>query len=171
MEELDAYLLSEQIYWPLSARGGGTMPKFTLGALLLAVKRGMGERPGGRFEYERSNRLLDTIRRKQKTAWEAKAAAEFRARLTLWTNFMNEYNRDREEHAGRYGYEVGRRVMLGLLQAETTQIPAAFVESLSGLDALLRGVFVPGAFIWEPEMRDVFPEGVYWYLYGSLREE
>ena len=86
-----------------------------------------------------------------------------------WTNFINDYREDHEEHAGRYAYEVQRRVMLELLAAESPEIPEAFLEAVRGMDLLLRAVLVPGDFVWDTALQLSFPKEKYWYLYGTLK--
>jgi hypothetical protein len=112
---------------------------------------------------------IDRTHTKWRTAWENKSIEEFRSRLNLWRDFLEEYRQDPPENVDRFSYEVGRRVMLHLLEAETRGIPHAEVEMLAGLDAILNRSLVPGKFIWSEELSAGFSREEYPYLYGKLR--
>ncbi len=174
--ELEKYLLSDEIYWPLGLRalqGEAPFPRMTLGWLLLARERARGWQASGippaqSHVIEQLAIRMDAIRTRWRAAWENKARQEFRSRLTLWTNFINEYRKDRGGHANRYPYEVQRRAMLHLLQQEAREIPDPELELLHRMDRFLQSVLAPGEFVWEAEIAPAFPRDVYWYLYGSL---
>ena len=170
---LEKYLLAADLYWPLgvSAPHGETAyPPLTLGMLLLSRRRAeaTAQSPAQQAELERLSARLETVRSQWRTAWGKKAAAEFRARLNLWGDFLSDYRRDPEAHYDRYAYEVGRRVLLKLLGSEAEGVPAAQTELLASLDKLLKTILVPGEFVWEPDLAARFPRTEYWYLYGKL---
>jgi hypothetical protein len=173
--DLEGYLLSKELYWPVgvSAPGGSPpYPRLTLGNLLLSRRRlsarSLG--PGQQTELDRLNRRLEETRSRWRNAWEQKAQREFQVRLNLWRDFLNEYRESPSGNADRFRYEVTRRVLLELLEPEAGSVPQAEREMLSGLDGLLRVVFTSGGFIWEPELQAAFPVGTFWYLYGWLKE-
>ena len=161
--ELGDYLLSKELYWPISARGS-SLPRLTIGGLLLAQAR--LEARGERIESLVAQ--LDGVRSKWRVAWETKAGREVGARMRLWSNYLAEYRHNPENHADAYPHEVRYRVMLHLLSAELPKPPAES-ESLSQLDDMLRARLIAGDFIWEAELRAGFPRAVYWYLYGKLK--
>ncbi len=173
--ELQAYLLSNEIYWPLglaTPAGERPYPRMTLGWLLLARTRLEGHlsagQPSARSRVVESQfRELDDTRSRWRIAWEKKAAQEFHARLTLWANFLNDYRGDKASFANQYLYEAQRRVMLHLLASET-EIPQHALDLLAGLDRFLQAVLHPGVFVWEKEIAPGFPPVRYWYLYGTL---
>lgn len=168
VQALSDYLLSEELFWPLS--GGVALPRLTPGGLLLAQRRLRG-RKGGLDEDARLRRgesALEATRSKWRSAWERKAAREVRARLDLWRNYLQDYRAAPAEQADAYPREVRWRVILHLLLAELSERPPQ-AEALAGLDRLLRVFFLPGAFVWETELAGAFPAGEYWYLYGRLK--
>lgn len=160
--ELKEYLLSRQIYWPVSARGYD-LPRLTLGGLLLASRRlaAVGA------PVESLVTQMEAVRSGWRVAWENKAQLEFKARFRLWKNYLMETRQDPEEHAGAYPHEVRYRVMLQLLDGELPVHPEED-QALSALDKVLRSLLAPGPFVWESELQEAFPSGVYWYLYGKL---
>ena len=161
--ELGDYLLSKELYWPISARGF-TPPRLTIGGLLLAQAR--LEAHGERIESPVAQ--LDGVRTKWRVAWEEKTCREVGARMRLWSNYLADYRHNPYQHADAYPHEVGYRVMLHLLMAELPISPAE-QAALSQLDETLRTSLIPGDFTWEAGLEAGFPREVYWYLYGKLR--
>jgi len=160
--ELGDYLLSKELYWPISTRGY-SLPRLTIGGILLAQARLEARR-------ERIESLVsqfDGVRSKWRVAWETKAGREVEARMRLWSNYLADYRHNPENHADAYPHEVHYRVMLHLLFAELPSPPAES-EALSQLDAVLRAKLIASKFIWETDLQAGFPREVYWCLYGKL---
>jgi hypothetical protein len=171
---LEDYLLSKDVYWQLGAdapAGDPPFPSLTLGGVLLAQARLNARALEGdlRSRRDRINFQIEALRMKWRVAWERKAREEFSARLVLWRNFLEDYRLDPDSNADRYPYEVGRRVMLDLLEGEAGQLRNAEREMFSGLDLILNAYFQPGDFVWEPELVGGFPKNRYSYLYGRLK--
>jgi len=160
--ELGDYLLSNELYWPIAARGYD-LPRLTIGGMLLVKTRleACGER------IEALVAQLDAVRSKWRVAWEMKAGREVQARMRLWSNYLTDYRQNQEGHADAYLHEVRYRVMLHLLLAELFPPPAE-QEGLSQLDSVLRASLSPCDFIWEADLQPGFPREVYWFLYGKL---
>jgi len=161
--ELDDYLLSDELYWPITARGFD-LPRLTIGGILLAKAR--LEARGERIESLVTQ--LKAVRSKWKVAWETKAGREVQARIRLWGNYLSDYRHNPEGHADAYAHEVRNRVMLHLLLAELPAPPPE-QEEMSRLEAVLRANLIPGDFIWEDDLSPGFPRDVYWFLYGKLK--
>ncbi len=170
---LERYLLSDDVYWQLNGRmaSGVQFPSLTLGGVLLARKcsRALVESTSEEAEFWQIERQLDILRARWQAAWEKKAAREFSARLKLWRDFIEDFKRDPENNVDRYSYEVGRRVMLSLLKAETDLILSAESDLLTLLDGFLYPRLVPADFIWDPRLESAFPKDQFPYLYGVLR--
>ena len=176
IDQLEAYLLAKDLYWPvgISAASKETpYPQLTIGGLLLSLKRlqANARSPEQQASLAKVEQQLDTVRTRWRVAWENKAAQDFHARLNLWRDFLEDYSDRPSAHYDRYSYEVGRRVQLALLQDSAGKLPAAEIELLKGLDALLRSVFVPGKFIWDESLASSFPQTDFWYLYGAIKKE
>lgn len=160
--ELQAYLLSKELYYPITARGLN-LPRLTLGGLLLALARLRGANQAADLEG-----AVEAIRLKWRSAWEAKAGREVRARLALWQNYLADVRQNPDQHAPYYRQEVRVRAMLDLLLAELPQ-PVSEVTTLNELDHRLRRMLIPGQFVWEPVVQPAFPIETFWYLYGTLQ--
>ncbi len=161
--DLKDYLLSEELYWPITARGL-QLPRLTIGGLLLSQKRlaGAGQ------HLPSLDAQLESIRSGRLAAWEHKARREFKARFGLWQNYIADYQHAPEQHAEAYPQEVRYRVMLHLLREELSGEPEE-QQALAQLDSLLRNALVPTEFIWGGGIQGAFPAEVYWYLYGNLK--
>lgn len=153
LPQLQAYLLSEELYWAL----GGMLPRLTPGSLLLSLRRLEAVNPAlaGTLRGQ-----LEGVQFRWRSAWEKKTARETASRLRSWMQFLEEQNRDDSPSRAYYAASVRERVILQLLQ------PGA--QAFSGADALLRRRFRPGAFVWEAVYQPVFPPDAFWFLYGSL---
>ena len=176
IDQLEAYLLAEELYWPVGVsapKGQPPYPQLTPGGLLLARQRlkATTETPAKQAELGRLEGQLDALRGQWRTAWGKKARQDFHARLKLWRDFLEEYREKPSAHYDRYAYEVGRRAQLHLLAPEAIDLPTAETQTLATLDKLLRAVFNPGAFVWEERLASSFPSTPFWYLYGRLGEE
>jgi len=160
IESLEAYLLSEELFWPLA----GDQPRLTIGGMLLAGKRLKVRAEAGMWVALLAR--LEAVRSKWRSAWERKAGREIHARLILWKNFLDELRQNSDP--GVYSQQVQWRVMLQLLGGGLL-IPPHELEALSGLDAILKTFWIPGAFVWEADLSPAFPEPDYWFLYGKLK--
>ena len=176
IENLESYLLSDELYWPVDARAQAGEPAFpnpTLGSLLLAQGRLQAREQTLEQETQLIALLsrLEQLRVHWRSAWRKKVERSLRSRLTLWSNFMDDYRRAPEANADRYPYEVTRRVMIDLLQAELDWVLPADQELLAKLDAFINTFLVRGDCIWDPALANGFPPQRYWYLYGRLPDE
>jgi hypothetical protein len=175
IELLENYLLSNDIYRTPGIRahpGEPPYPQFTLGWLLLSrIKAEVRCRDLiQRTELERLQQEIEKIRSHWRTSRSKKAKAEFRARLNLWRDYLEEYRDNPRENSGRYAHEVNRRVLLDLLRNEADQIPDPEIEFLHGLDNLLKAVFVAGDFTWDDDLCPAFSKSSFWYLYGMPKQ-
>jgi len=173
LEQLESYLLSKDLYRPIginAQRGETPYPQLTLGWMLLSRKRAeaTATTPSQLSELARLGAGLDEIHSRWRTAWGKKAAQEFRSRVKLWGDFLEEYRRDPRANANRYAYEVNRRVLLDILQPEAEALEQADQDLCKTLDGLLQSVFQAGEFVWDTDLTPAFPRQKYWYLYGNL---
>lgn len=180
VEELEQYLLSSQLYWPvhvITLTGGTPYPRLTPGELLLAREKLRAYSLSAEYknevaspvraEIDRLERDFETIRLKWRINWGKKSARDFSARLFLWRNFLGEYRKVPDDQAPFFAYEVRSRVIMQLLEPEAVDIPVAELDMRKGLDTLLRAILLSGEFIWEAALEPGFSKAEYWYLYGQ----
>jgi hypothetical protein len=177
MAELEPYLLSREVFWPLESRpprGGLTFPRLTLGGLLLTLDQleaVRGEMSTAQTANLRKlNMQVDQLRFKHAVALESKAAREAGSRFNLWRAFVGDLE-EMPTRAGNYAYEVRHRVMLTRLEtfgAEHVEFQKA-VSAARAVDRRLRRLFKQEAFVWDERLQQIYPTPKYWYLYGQPR--
>jgi len=113
-------------------------------------------------------RQVETLATKWRVAWEAKAVREFLSRLRQWGNYLNEVQRDPQEHAVYYRYEVRVRVIAELLRDQIGDYEGKDSDLTKKLDQRLRAQFMPGDFIWTEGLKGGFPKDGFWFLWGSI---
>jgi len=175
LREAERYLLSNRLFWPLNvepALGEPAYANLTLGTLLLssAFAHPLARNASQRTVLAEIEAEIDAVRIQWRVAWERKASWEYKSRLRQWGNVLKEIRIEPEDNIAYYRYEVRWRVLIHLLQAELTEINPALQEHLDSLDLLLRALFAPGDFIWEPELAPGFPDDNFWYLWGLPKE-
>ncbi len=163
LEELEAYLLADELYWPLS--GPVALPRFTLGGLLLSLRRVCGWAPSEAGHFQS---VLEPVRLKWRSAWERKARREVHARIDLWKNYLADYRQAPETQVDFYPQQVQWRVVLQLLSGELTESPQELTV-LADLDKVLKSFWLPGAFVWDASLQIAFPQEEFWFLYGKLK--
>ena len=159
--QLQDYLLSNEMYWPLS----GSLPRLTPGSLLLTLARLHAD---SAVDIQRLDAQVAIVRTKWRAALEKKAARELANRLRLWSQFLSDYIDAPDQNLESYRTEVRGRAILQLLLAELPDAPES--KALADLDDVLRSRLVPGEFLWEPELQSIFPSSDFWFLYGRLRQ-
>jgi hypothetical protein len=162
--DLEEYLLSKEIYWNLPG-----LPRLTIGNLLLTRIR-LINGINNLEDLEKVKQFtvrLEKIRAKWKFAWENKIKAEIGSRITLWENYLADYQSDPVEYSQAYYEEVRWRVIIQLLSNE---LSGNFKEDivLKNLDEKLRIMFIPGSFIWSNQWLKDYPSDEFWFLYGQL---
>jgi hypothetical protein len=175
IDEAERYLLSNDLFWPLSAVppiGTPAYPSFTLGSFLFyqACIRPLALDQKQRTTIQQIDTEIDAIRTRWRVAWGRKADWEYKSRLRQWGNVLKEIRIDPEDNIDYYNYEVRLRVFLQLLGTEIKEIDLSYQEHLDGLDLLLRALFQAGGFIWDSELEPGFPADIYWYLWGIPKE-
>src|SRR5271157_3136810 len=168
IQELEDYLLSKELFWPLS--GGNDLPRLTIGELLLSRVRlqARATLPKAVADLNKMVAALGEVRSKWPAAWEQKAGLEVQTRIALWRNYLTDYQQAPDQQASVYPREVHGRVMLHLLKSEFKHPPPEF-EVLDVLDPLVKAAWLPGVFIWEMDLVQSFPAAEYWFLFGKLR--
>ena len=168
LQELEAYLLSAELFWPLA--GSADLPRLTIGGLMLAGKRlqARATSPAGQAELAELEGRLGIQRLRWGAVWERKARREAHARLALWRDFLGDYQDSPEIQGDAYPEQVQSRVVLHLLGKDLPTPPPEY-STLDVLDQLVRTAWLPGGFIWETDLAPAFPAAEYWFLYGKLR--
>jgi hypothetical protein len=174
LDSLEAYLQSPQMFWPLELAAGlrsGTPSRLSLGVLALTLDALAAQElslpAAQRRDQLQLTRQWEGHRLTWRVAVERKATLESRARLNLWSAYLDEL--DEAEAAGQdYPHEVRQRVMVARLNSWSGTGPETDrnAERTRSLDARLKGKFETGPFVWEASLEPVYPAPEFWYLYG-----
>ena len=156
---LQEYLLSNELYWPLSA----SLPRLTPGSLLLALACCRVSAP---VEAQKVFIQIEIVQKKWPTAWGKKATREITNRLRLWSEFLSDYLKAPDQDLESYRTEARGRTILQLLLVDIPEPQA--VKALADLDDVVKTHLLPCEFLWEPELQPVFPKSDFWFLYGNL---
>lgn len=163
--ELEGYLLSEELYWPLGLGQHMEVSQLTPGNLLLCETR-LQNLPSsfeGFHSFLLHQEKIHQIRSQWKSHWLKKITREFSTRLHQWQNNLNE-----STNIGReYSHIVRDRVILELLQEEHPVILDQDLVLLQKLDELLKSKVVSSQFIWNLELENRFPRTKFWFLYAQ----
>ena len=170
--DLENYLLSKELYLPLTAPRGGQFPKgverLSLGNVLLCRAR-----LAARQQDDNANGLdelfhqMDAIQQRWVSAWRAKSLQEYPARLRMWGDYLQEALKDRTRFSS-FAYQVRLRVILQLLETWIEPDLTEFRSLCRAVDARLLAVTEKGPFIWDSSLQRGFPETNFAFLYRKL---
>jgi len=174
-EELEDYLLSAELFWPLQRRAGSgepPYPKLSLGSLFLtldeleASESDLAPALAARLRSLRSR--VEALRSKWAAAIQRKAAQELKSRVNLWRAYLTDLE-ESPRAAELFPQEARQRVMAARLEAASGDLPegASSRRALQEVDSRLRQRFNPGAFIWDRRLARVYPASEFWFLYGT----
>jgi hypothetical protein len=172
VDEFDSFILSAQVFWPISQHGirGASLPRMTLGGLQLLLDELAAQYPQmdskQARQYDRLIHKVENLRGRWQSAIEKKALRELQARLNLWGAYLNDLE-DQPEWIENYLREVRNRVMIHHLIDILKHSPEleAELQMVSNLDHRLRDFVIPGKFIWEDSLQPVYPQEKFPYLY------
>lgn len=176
LEEIEDYILSSEVFWPLSQRSptGSPLPRLTLGGLLLILNelkvQEIDMSPSQRTDHDKLLLQMERVRVKWAVGFERKAAQELRSRLNLWRAYLVDIE-ERVDTTENYPYEVRYRVIFEHLAERSIRQPETkpWVDEMQILDTRLRSFFIPGEFVWDARLEDIYPKSTFWYLYGLPR--
>jgi hypothetical protein len=177
-DELEDFLISNEIFWPLERRaaaGDPPFPQLSLGGLLLTLDEldaWEGDlAPAEAGELGSLRVRVEEVRAKRGAAIQRKAGRELRSRANLWRAYVGDLEEEGARPVELYPHEVRQRVMAGrLVETAADLAEAAPPRRLLGeLDSKLRRRFEAGPFVWDRRLAKRYPPGDYWFLYGTPR--
>jgi hypothetical protein len=173
VQELEDFLLSEQVFWPLGGNPEQNQPPFpnlSVGQLALTLKEleALEDdlKPEQNMQWTALRDRAMELRSKWTTAMAQKSLAESSTRVNLWRANLNDI-KEAGGASGNYPYEVRHRVILELLSELIELLDDDPIrEQVQGLDGMLRTMLSgPSGFIWEAPLSKVYPSDKYWFLY------
>ncbi|MBN1266255.1 MAG: hypothetical protein JXA25_12235 [Anaerolineales bacterium] len=175
LDEYESYLLSKELYWPLSHRApSGSRPflRLTTGNLMLNINEITVYldllNPSQEQQYFQLILSWDSIRQKWRGTIQEKALLELKNRIKLWSAYLEDLIQGKDRGQS-YSFEVRFRLICSLLLDLLTD-REEFVDlqkQIRLLDQQLKTQFEPGPFLWPDRLRDMYPADLYWFLYGK----
>jgi hypothetical protein len=179
LAELEDYLKSRSLFWPLERRpppGTPAYTRLTIGGFFLTLDELEAQRDemeaSEQKRYSSLKEEFNSLQVERAVALETKTAREAGARLNLWRAYVQDIE---ASDSGEWGYrtEVRQRVMLARLM-NLIRAHAEFDElrdAILGLDRRLRPRFDPGDFVWDEKLIPIYPRARFWFLYGQPKEK
>ncbi len=173
LEEFEAYLLSNQLYWPLAMHKSSRAEslRLTTGNLLLNINE-ISAKLDQLSEVQKQDfyNLLNTWNKMHQTwlsTMQIKAMTELGSRINLWEAYLTDL-KDNQILAEHYPVEIRNRVICSLLADLIRNTPehVSIQRKISRLDQQLNQVFQKGPFVWAQYLEDIYPEDEFWFLYG-----
>ena len=173
VEELESFLLSDEVFWPLGGnpqKGQPPFPQLSVGQLqltlkeLAALEEQLDTQQSIRWTKARDRAWM--LRSQWTTAMAHKSIAEASQRLNLWRSYLRDV-KESGGTSGNYHYEVRHRVILSLLTELIQLLDDKHIQDeLQALDGVLRGMLTGSTeFIWAEPLEHVYPQQEFWYLY------
>lgn len=175
VEDLQAYLLSNELFWQLSPlpedHDAGQLLTLTPGNMLLSVKKLAAFAWEGDQQRQASAlfQRFDAVRRQWRTAWLQKANRELPARTRLWQAYLAKSAAE----GGRmvdYPFQARWRTILDLLIEDGAKFTPALSSLITVLDEQLKMLTIEAPFVWEGDTATGFPSSTFWYLYRAQRK-
>jgi hypothetical protein len=174
LTELEEYLLSPELFWPLGSRNPAIPEdRLTLGTLLLCLDQLNALRQDWDIHTETSYRKLELTWEQSLEKWKSaivnKAEHEVRSRMNLWTAYLHDLD---EGQAGQFDYrrEVRNRVILERLF--DLDVPRELWDrELQAAERLHRSLVEPSEFIWPEHLQSQYPREPFWFLYRMPRKK
>jgi hypothetical protein len=164
LDEMAAFLLSDQIVWRLEHPPARLRQELSLGGLLLLQDELRSEAPGWTAESRRRledlDRRWESVRTSQPATLSGRAAQELGMRLNLWKSYVGELA-ESPEAASEYLQQSRQRTMIERLGDLSGAPPAT-----EPLDRALRASFHSGPFLGSASLEAVYPAPRFWFLYG-----
>jgi hypothetical protein len=171
---LSEYVRGNDLY---GSTGGGMfsrMPSLTPGALLLRLRRLDALR--GKLEDRQSKRLdaaieaYDSARREWTQHYEDKLVQEANSRIDSMATFFEECDDSPAKCFESYRTELLKRTIVQEVLREMHELnvsDAALISKINAADNRLKTYFKPATFQWSEELKPVYPEDEFWWLYQA----
>lgn len=178
-DNLAQYIPGDELYMGV---GGGffgsNMPKLTLGAFLMRLRRLNQLRdslsPVQQAELDKAMTQHDQVRKEWTVHYEKKLTWEAQSRLKAMEEFFRECRENMKTCANAYSPEASRRTIVQelLIAMEKYGVNThQVITQAHQTDAELRRWITAGDFIWSDELQPIYPRDTFWWLYGHPEAE
>jgi hypothetical protein len=172
--EWKPFIFSKEIFWPLSfdrevPLQGILIPRLSSGRLLLALRL-LKIYSDYDLDIQKAikgdvDELMVLINDWQAN-WMDKVSQEFPARIRQWNQTINDLISPSGISNSQYNSQVYVRLLLDFLVENcNSNLENPLKNDLKLADKILLKNTFSSTFIWDPILKDGFPEERYWYLY------
>jgi hypothetical protein len=179
-DQIDTYLVEEELLWPISGRVSGGMPRMTLGGFLLrehrldSLQKRLDSPQRDRFAMARQ------AFHKGLAQWPVNGTRKIVREAEMRLNLLEQFLRDCDDTVSHNCFDywpsqAEQRTTLHHVSAALGGGPLADSDqavvvnaALARVDSGLRRYLLAGnegAFLWDPALEPVYPRREYWWLW------
>lgn len=180
-DQLEPYLIEDELFWPISGSVRGGMPRLTVGGFLLREHRLTTLRHT--LSAQQQTTLDSTLAQYQtaRAKWAVHFSGKIEREWQMRTHLLDEFVRDCEQDGNQNCFEnwppqaKHRTILHHLLlvwQNRTPELPEQ-TRDLNRVDTGLRRCLLQddeGAFLWGSGLEQVYPRATFWWLWVVPRE-
>lgn len=171
-DHLVPYVYENELYGSIGGMfGSGSMPRLTVGGLLLRLHQlhALEDQltPEQKAQLAAVDAKTASVRQEWSVHYDEKLVQEAISRLKMIERFFDECSDDPRTCAANYPPEAMRRTIAQVI-ADTLAEPNPEISKLmSRVDMQLRRFAQPSDFIWASTLQPAYPPDVYWWLYAK----
>jgi hypothetical protein len=178
LDEIEDFLLSVDIFWPLAKRAkpdSPPYPRLSTGGLLMTQDESLAQETemnsDQKSRYANLQSQWKRILNKWRSALGRKSEQEMGMRLNLWRAYLSDLEEGNASHFD-YHRETRNRVQFTRLRTLTASNSKTLKleKTMRSLDARLLNLTIASKFIWDDRLRETYPEREFGFLYRQPRE-
>jgi hypothetical protein len=178
LDEIEDFLLSVDIFWPLAKRAkpdSPPYPRLSTGGLLMTQDESLAQETemnsDQKARYANLQSQWKRILNKWRSALGRKSEREMGMRLNLWRAYLSDLEEGSASHFD-YHRETRNRVQFTRLRTLTASNSKTLKleKTMRSLDARLLNLTIASKFIWDDRLRETYPEREFGFLYRQPRE-
>jgi 5-carboxymethyl-2-hydroxymuconate isomerase len=170
--EFQNYILGDSVYRTLTIRmGRGDEQIQSSGGDLLARLHKLEAQSDQLTtdqarEFAELRRQLDELMSDFRSRFHALLERETKARLNSLKWFLDECQEDRRQCRIQYPFEIRNRQRIAEIWKILSENPPQGLRGqIDAVDRRIRGLTVPADFVWDEQVKAIYPREAYWYLY------
>ena len=170
-DHLVPYVYESELYGSIGGMfGSGSMPRLTLGGLLLRLRRlhALEDQltPEQRTQLAAVDAKTENVRQEWTVHYDDKLVQEAISRLKMIERFFDDCADDPRTCAANYPPEAMRRTIVQVIADALAEPNAEIDQKMRKVDTMLRRFTQPSDFIWASALQPAYPPDAYWWLYA-----
>ena len=178
--EFQNYILNDEVYHTLVVRTrlGDERIQCSGGDLLARLHKLQGQinelTPEEQSELSQLRNQIEGSMADFRTRFRSLLEREVKVRLNSLKWFLDECQQDRRQCRLTYPFEIRNRQRIdAILTVLGDASPEGMHGQIEAIDRSIRSITGPAAFVWDDQVKGIYPQEKYWYLYvlPSLMKE